>query len=204
MSDKFLKDVYGLDSPQATKAHYQKWASSYDDEVGSNGYATPGRIARALWSQLPEPKTPILDYGCGTGLSGVALNAVGFEIVDGIDPTPQMLEGALAKGVYRNLTSFDITDPNPLQAGAYKVITAIGVIGVGAAPPETLDMLINALPSGGLIAFSYNDHTLEYHSYTVRLSDWLDMGAARLLFREYGPHLPGMDMKSDVYIVEKV
>ena len=29
------------------------------------------------------------------------------------------------------------------------------------------------------------------------------MGAARLLSKEYGDHLPGMDMKSNVYVVEK-
>jgi predicted TPR repeat methyltransferase len=203
MSDDYLKDVYGLDTPEATRDHYQRWASSYDSEVEAHGYATPGRVAEALWSKLPEPQTPILDYGCGTGLSGEALNAVGFQVIDGIDPTPKMLEGAKAKGVYRTLSTFDISDPNPLKAGGYKAIAAIGVISVGAAPPETFDMLMNALPTGGLLAFSFNDHTLEDHTYTCRLNDWLDMGAARLLLREYGPHLPGMDLKSDVYIVEK-
>ncbi len=203
MSDKFLKDTYDLTTPQETRAHYEKWADSYDSEVGEHGYATPGRVAEALWSKMPEAQTPILDYGCGTGLSGVALSKVGFEVIDGLDPTPQMLEGALAKGVYRNLSTFEIEDPDPLQQGAYKAITAIGVIGVGAAPPETFDLLMNALPKGGLLAFSFNDHALADRAYSGRLNDWLDMGSARLLFREYGPHLPGMDLKSDVYVVEK-
>ncbi|WP_377187895.1 class I SAM-dependent DNA methyltransferase [Ruegeria meonggei] len=203
MSDKYLKDTYNLDTPQATRAHYQKWASSYDAEVGAHGYATPGRVAEALWSKLPEPQTPILDYGCGTGLSGEALHAAGFQVIDGIDPTPKMLKGAAAKGVYRTLSTFEITDPSPLEQDAYRAITAIGVIGAGAAPPEVFDLLMHALPKHGLLAFSFNDHTLEDPSYTTRLTDWLDMGAARLLFREYGPHLPGMDLKSDVYIVEK-
>ncbi|WP_282118463.1 class I SAM-dependent DNA methyltransferase [Ruegeria atlantica] len=203
MSDKYLKDAYGLDTPEATRTHYQKWASSYDAEVGSHGYATPGRVAEALWSQMPEPQTPVLDYGCGTGLSGKALHDTGFQVIDGVDPTPKMLEGATAKEVYRNLTTFEITDPEPLEQDAYKAITAIGVIGTGAAPPETFDLLMKALPKGGFLAFSFNDHTLDDPSFTTRLNDWLDMGAARLLFREYGPHLPGMDLKSDVYVVEK-
>ncbi|WP_170424969.1 class I SAM-dependent DNA methyltransferase [Ruegeria arenilitoris] len=203
MSEKYLKDAYGLETPEATRAHYQKWASSYDAEVGSQGYATPARVAEALWSKMPEAQTPVLDYGCGTGLSGKALHDAGFRVIDGIDPTPKMLEGAEAKGVYRSLTTFEITDPNPLQQDAYMAITAIGVIGTGAAPPETFDLLMKALPKGGFLAFSFNDHTLDDPSFTSRLSDWLDMGAARLLFREYGPHLPGMDLKSDVYVVEK-
>ncbi|WP_170330050.1 class I SAM-dependent DNA methyltransferase [Ruegeria arenilitoris] len=203
MSDNNFKDAFNLDTPESTRAHYQKWASSYDAEVGANGYATPGRVAEALWSAMPEPQTPVMDYGCGTGLSGEALRSVGFQVIDGIDPTPQMLEGAEAKGIYRALSTFEITDPNPLKEGAYKVIAAIGVISVGAAPPEVFDLLMRALPRNGLLAFSFNDHTLTDKSYTTRLNDWLDMGAARLLFREYGPHLPGMDLKSEVYVVEK-
>lgn len=203
MSDKFFKDTYGSKSPQDTQAHYQKWAATYEDSVAEQGYATPGRVAKALWSKRPETQTPILDYGCGTGLSGIALRSVGFEVIDGMDPTPNMLEEAKAKNVYRALIGFDISDPEPIEHGAYSTISAIGVIGAGAAPPETLDLLMHALPKDGLLAFSYNDHALADYSYTSRLNDWLDMGAARLLFKEYGPHLPGMNMKSDVYILEK-
>ncbi len=203
MSEKFFKNVYGLGSPQETQDHYKKWAASYDDEVGGQGYVTPKRVAHALWSIRPDADTPILDYGCGTGLSGEALRSAGYRVIDGMDPTPEMLQEAGAKGIYRALTDFEITDPNPLKAGAYQVITAIGVISTGAAPPETFDMLMNALPKNGLLALSFNDLTLSDRNYTARLGDWLDMGHARLLFRENGPHLQGMDMKSDVYVIEK-
>lgn len=203
MDEKYLKNTYDLTSPQETRAHYQKWAASYEEEVAEHGYATPGRVADALWERFPKAQEPILDFGCGTGLSGVALHQVGYRVIDGMDPTPKMLEGAAAKGVYRTLMPFEISDPAPLTVGTYTAITAIGVIGAGAAPPETFDMLMQALPNGGLLAFSFNDHTLEDPAYTGRLNEWLDMGAARLLFREHGPHLPGLDLKSDVYIVEK-
>ena len=203
MSDKFLKDTYNLDSAIETQEHYQKWAASYDDEVGEQGYITPDRVAMALKCCVPDGQIPILDYGCGTGLSGVALYKAGFRVIDGMDPTPCMLEKAADKNVYGNLVSFDISDPEPVRKGSYSVITAIGVIGSGAAPPQTFDLLMNALPSHGYLAFSFNDYALADPAYTTRLSHWLDMGNARILFREYGPHLPGMDIKSNVYIVEK-
>lgn len=203
MTKKYLADTYRLTTAQETRSHYQKWAASYNEEVGEHGYATPARVAEALWATLPEPQTPILDFGCGTGLSGVALHAAGFRVIDGLDPTPKMLEGAAATGVYRTLSGFDITDPDPLTPESYKVMTAIGVIGAGAAPPKTFDLLMDALPKGGYLGFSFNNHTLADPAYTVRLKEWLDVGAARLLFREHGPHLPGLDLKSDVYIIEK-
>ena len=203
MTDKFLDNAYNLETPKETRDLYQDWAATYDEEVAEYGYATPGRVAAALWSVQPDPQTPVLDYGCGTGLSGLALRAAGFKVVDGMDPTPKMLEAAANKDVYRNLIGFEIDDPNPVKQDAYTMITAIGVIGTGAAPPETLDLLMHALPKNGKLAFSFNDHTLADPAFTTRLNDWLDMGAARLLFREHGPHLPRMDLNSDVYVIEK-
>ncbi|WP_372572833.1 class I SAM-dependent DNA methyltransferase [Ruegeria jejuensis] len=203
MPDKFLAKTYGLSSAEETRDHYDKWAASYESEVEENGYVTPGRIADALWSKLPEPQTPILDFGCGTGLSGLALRRAGFEVIDGLDPSPEMLDGARAKSAYRALDLLDVNDPAPVAKGAYKVITAIGVLGTGAAPPATFDVLMNALERGGLLAFSYNDHTLADPHFTGKLNEWLDCGAARLLFREHGPHLPGQNMGADVYVLEK-
>ena len=81
--------------------------------------------------------------------------------------------------------------------------TAQSVVGNTAAPPETLDLLMHALPKGGLLGFSLNDHALADYKFTCRLTDWVDMGAARLLFREHGPHLPGINLNSDVYVLEK-
>ncbi|MCL6281951.1 class I SAM-dependent methyltransferase [Ruegeria sp. 2012CJ41-6] len=203
MSDKFLDKTYGLSTTEETRDHYDQWAASYDAEVGENGYVTPGRVADALWGVLPETQAPILDFGCGTGLSGLALRRAGFEVIDGMDPSPEMLEGARTKSAYRALKLLDVEDRAPIASGSYKAIAAIGVLGTGAAPPETFDLLVHALGRGGLLAFSYNDHTLADRNFTGKLNEWLDCGAARLLFREYGPHLTGMDMGADVYVLEK-
>ena len=50
MSDeKFLPSSYGLETTEATLAHYEAWAGSYDAEIGEeNRYAQPGRCTRAL------------------------------------------------------------------------------------------------------------------------------------------------------------
>ncbi|GGH25601.1 Methyltransferase domain-containing protein [Cribrihabitans marinus] len=203
MTEKFLDDVYNLKSADETRALYDRWATSYDSEVGDNGYVTPGRVAQALWARTPTSDAPVLDYGCGTGLSGLALRLAGFKVIDGMDPSPEMLEGARAKDVYRDLIEIDIHDSHPVPQDAYRIITAIGVIGAGAAPPETLDLLMRALPSQGYLAFSFNDHTLADRGYEMRLNDWLDCGSAHLLSKDYGPHLTGKDMNSNVYVVQK-
>ncbi|WP_425046570.1 class I SAM-dependent DNA methyltransferase [Primorskyibacter sp. S87] len=203
MSKTFLDKAYGLDGAKETRALYDQWASTYEEEVAENGYATPGRVAEALRSCLPDHHAPILDYGCGTGLSGLALRAAGFDTIDGADPSPEMLDGARAKNIYRTLYPIDIESDNPVPTQPYRAIAAIGVIGSGAAPVACFDLLMTALPAKGLLAFSFNDHTLADPTYEAKLNEWLDCGGASLLFQDYGPHLPGLDMKSSVYVVEK-
>ena len=111
----------------------------------------------------------------------------------------EMLAQAKAKDIYRKLTQ--ITADTPLGKD-YRLISAVGVIGSGAAPISVLDMLLRALPVGGKLVFSFNDHALADPVNTGRLNEWLDCGAARLLFKEHGAHLPGKNMKSTVYVIE--
>lgn len=203
MTKKFLDQVYDASTPEETRALYNAWAASYDTEVGDNGYATPGRVAEALFRYSTEPDAPILDFGCGTGLSGLALKLAGFRTIDGMDPSPDMLTGARDKNVYRNLTSFEIAATAPIPQDVYGTITCIGVIGTGAAPASTFDLVMRALPKDGHLGLSLNDHALADAQFEGAMNQWLDCGAARLLFKEYGPHLPGQDLNSNVYIIEK-
>lgn len=203
MNDKFLEKAYGLKTPEATLDHYDQWAASYDAEIAKNGYATPARIAKALAQFQADRTEPVLDFGCGTGLCGLALRQQGFQIVDGMDPSSEMLEQARSKGAYRELEQFDVTNRSLIPKKAYRLITGCGVLGTGAAPPAVFDMILHALPRGGLFCFSYNDHALADLSYTTKLIEWIDVGAARLLFQEHGDHLPGIDLKSTVYVIEK-
>lgn len=202
MGETFLDKAYDRGTSD-TRSLYAAWAATYDQEISENGYATPARTAKALRKFSRDPAAPILDFGCGTGLSGLALRMEGFSTIDGLDVTPQMLELAREKSVYRDLTLSDPDKPLTIATGAYAAITAIGVIGVGAAPITVFDSIMRSLGKGGLFAFSFNDHALAKPEFETKVSEWVDCGAARLLFREYGDHLPKAGIKSNVYVVEK-
>ncbi|MEM9498015.1 MAG: class I SAM-dependent methyltransferase [Pseudomonadota bacterium] len=203
MTEKFLDRAYGTNAPDTVRDFYDDWAASYDAEVAENGYVTPRRVAAALASYV-RADAPLLDYGCGTGLSGLALRAAGFTVVDGLDPSGEMLTIARQKNIYRDLGRVDLDAPAPIPADTYDAIACIGVISTGAAPPDTLHMVMTALRKGGHLGLSFNDHALADPAYEAALCQWLDTGAACLLFKEYGDHLPGQDLKSNVYIVEKM
>ncbi|MEM6941765.1 MAG: methyltransferase domain-containing protein [Pseudomonadota bacterium] len=201
MGETFLDRVYAARTADETREIYDAWAKSYEAEVAKNGYVTPGRCARALADVTDDMDAPVLDFGCGTGLSGLALKLAGFTTIDGVDLSADMLAEADKKDVYRHTQHVSAGDAP--EAGAYTAIAAIGVIGAGAAPIGVLDTLMHALPPAGRLVFSFNDHTLEEPVHEARVSEWTDCGAARLLFRERGDHLPGLGMKSNVYILEK-
>jgi len=197
----FLDKAYSARDAASTRTLYDDWAASYEAEVGENGYATPARCAAALKTHVDDLTAPILDFGCGTGLSGLALRLAGFEVIDGVDLSPEMLDGARAKGVYRHLNMIEANETLP--SGEYNAISAIGVIGAGAAPISVLHTLMRALPTGGKLVFSFNDHALEDPANEGGVAEWTDCGAARLLFKEHGAHLPGIGLNSSVYVLEK-
>lgn len=203
MTRKFLDKVYDYIG-KGVAEFYDDWATSYEQEVTENGYVTPGRCASALARFLKDKDTPILDFGCGTGLSGLALHAEGFTNLHGLDLSSEMLAQAEEKNLYRSLTKVELDAPLPVAKGDYTAIAAIGVIGPGAAPLDTFDTLVGLLNRGGLLTFSYNDHALKDRAYEARLNEYVDTATVRLLFRERGPHLPARNIHSTVYVIEKL
>lgn len=197
----FLDKAYAARDAASTRALYDDWAASYEAEVAANGYATPGRCAEALKACIDDLADPILDFGCGTGLSGLALRLAGFETIDGVDLSAEMLDEARDKNVYRHLDQIEADQPLPCND--YAAMAAIGVIGAGAAPITVLHTLMHALPKAGKLVFSFNDHALEDPLHEAGVAEWTDCGAAILLFKEHGDHLPGIDLKSNVYVLEK-
>ena len=203
MAKSYLNDVYDGGTNDSREL-YASWASTYDNEVQKNGYVTPERVAKALKDIVTNQSEVILDYGCGTGLSGSALQAVGFTNIDGLDVSREMVTLAEKKSIYKKLTVFDPSTKIPVHADQYNIITAIGVIGAGAAPLEVFDNLFSLLPPSGLFAFSFNDHTLSDPNYEEKVNQCLSSGQAIILHKSYGNHLPKANLKSNIYILKKL
>jgi len=204
MDKSFLDTAYSLDGPGGARALYDIWAESYDAEIARNGYATPRRCAEALARFCRADDAAVLDFGCGTGLSGLALCAAGFETIDGVDLSVEMLDRAKTKGCYRSLNVIYEGAAPSIKAGDYAAITAVGVFGPGHAPPDTFDTLINSLQPGGLIVLSLNDESLKDPGFEAWIHAHVEIGKARLLHREHGDHLPVVNVGSVVYVIEKL
>jgi SAM-dependent methyltransferase len=200
----FLDNIYTTDGGESMRRYYDDWADSYDTDLRENEYRTPDRCAQALAGHLEDKTAPILDFACGTGISGVALKAAGFGTIDGTDISDGMLEKARDKGAYRDL--FRVDPDAGLDTGdhEYRAIVAVGAIGAGAAPVENIDAAIASLPSGGIFVVSLNDHTLEDPQFEGRLTKAISEGRVEKLIAEDGPHLPGIGLGARVWAVRRL
>jgi SAM-dependent methyltransferase len=86
---------------------YGEWSHTYEQIVQDEmDLRLLNQIERVDWSASKE----IIDLACGTGRIGVWLRQRTSATIDGVDITPEMLEKAHAKNVYRNLYHASITD----------------------------------------------------------------------------------------------
>jgi len=190
-SDGLLGTAYDLETGDQTLDHYQRWAETYDQEVGvDNGYAQPARCAAAL-AGVADPCGHVLDVGCGTGLSGVALRDVGFTRLDGCDFSPPMLERAAEAGVYRQLFEADLNAGLDIDGDAYDHAVAVGVFSFGHIRPDALREVLRVVRPGGAVVVGVNDHFWEVGELAAELDAIEADGLASVASREHGEHLPG-------------
>lgn len=145
--------------PAKLAAYYADWAQSYDADVGDDQYGLPAsvlhtiRAAAAEVPRLADPDLAILDAGCGTGRIAMVLAAAGYVTIDGVDLSPEMVELAAGRGIYRTLESgIDLSVEPPArwrQQGELVVVG--GVFTVGHIPPESLYQVAKLVRPGGVL-----------------------------------------------------
>jgi len=199
----FLDNIYSVDGGEEMRRYYDDWAKSYDADLVDNDYRTPARCAEALGRHLGDKSAPLLDFACGTGMSGLALKQAGFSHIDGTDISQGMLDVAREKNAYRDLRVCDPDTPFDERAKGYAAIVAVGAIGAGAAPVTALDGALAALDTGGLLVVSLNDHTLEDPAFEGKLRDAEKAGSVTILEDAHGPHLPAIGLGAKVYVVRR-
>ncbi len=147
MTDYELDSAYEINGPDQARDLYGKWAKTYDESFGEGwGYIAPREIARVYLAETGS-NAPILDIGAGTGL--VAEHLAG-EIVDGIDITPEMLEIANAKEIYRTLIEGDLLQPLEMPDDEYGGVISCGTFTHGHVGPGCLPELFRTTRPGAL------------------------------------------------------
>lgn len=194
-SGEHFADAYDLKNSDETKAFYAKWANSYDQEIGNDkGYRQPKRCVDALLKHNIGKDVSIIDIGCGTGLSGVALHYAGYTNIDGCDLSDEMLDKARGKSVYKHLFETNLNRP-PIDARdeSYDVATCVGVFSFGHVEPAAIDEILRILKPCGILVIGLNDHFYDEGSFPAKLEALVTARKLQILSREHGLHLENVE-----------
>ncbi len=190
MSRDKLSDNEAIDAalrldgdPERVNAYYEDCARSYNRDVESAGYSGPTISARLLRRHRPDTGIEILDAGCGTGLAGLALRALGYRCADGFDLSASMAAEARAAGCYREVRGdIDIMQASQAYAGVtYDALLAVGVFTLGHVPPGALLELLSLTSGNGVLVLSTRTHYYDATGFQQLIDDLLGAGRIELL-----------------------
>jgi len=205
MAQEHFDRAYTVTTNDETKGLYDDWATTYDADLIGGGYAQPARVAEALTRLEVAHDAPILDIGCGTGLSGVALAAAGFTTVDGCDYSTGMLEVAAKTGAYRRLFEADLHKP-PIDAetASYDAASVVGVFGFAHVQPDALDEMLRPLRAGAQLVIGVNGSYYDSGSLSEKLDVLERQGVIGDVSAELGEHIPGRGVPGWVLTTTKI
>ncbi|WP_395154532.1 class I SAM-dependent DNA methyltransferase [Ilumatobacter sp.] len=181
VSDASPADVVGV---------YDGWVSTYDTDVLSWGYEVPGRLASVI-AAAGATNGDVLDAGCGTGLVGLALDAVGVASVIGADFSPESIDAARQRDVYRELHVIDLSQPLPFTSQRFLAVVCGGVFSYLADPEAVLREFLRIVRRGGPIVFTQRVNLWESRQMDAVLQRLADEGRCTVDVSPPRPYLPG-------------
>ncbi|WP_187968740.1 class I SAM-dependent DNA methyltransferase [Aquibium microcysteis] len=152
-----LDRVYAATTPDELADAYAAWAADYDRDTAASGYCLPFLIPAWLARHLPAGAGPVLDAGCGTGLTGPCLRALGYDTVEGLDMSPDMLAVARGRGAYGVLKKGMLGETLPWPDDHFAAFVSAGVFTAGHAPAAGLRELVRITRPGGFAVFTVRD-----------------------------------------------
>jgi len=116
-------------TPAYIRTLFDQYAPRFDQDLtGSLAYRAPDAVAAALdRAGLAANASDILDLGCGTGLSGLALRRFARRL-EGIDLSPGMIAQARARAIYDALSVADATDFLVAAGRAWDAVAAVDML----------------------------------------------------------------------------
>lgn len=206
-ADKTALDmVYAAATEAELTAAYAAWANGYDTETAALGYCLPFVIVAWVARHVPRGDGPLLDAGCGTGLSGPYLQALGYDEIEGLDLSDEMLELARARGGYRALAQAALGGALPWADGHFAAVFSTGVFTAGHAPASSLDELVRITLPGGFVIFTVRDVVLETGGFQDKFAELAATGRWQAVeespaFRAFAVAEPDVLVKAYIFRV---
>ncbi len=133
---------------------FDQFAPRFDAELtGRLAYRTPEALAALLHQAGVPGGLRVLDLGCGTGLSGLALAPFAARL-EGLDLSPRMLAEAARRNLYAALHQAELVEWLPGRPAGFDLIAAADVLNYLGDLAPALAAMHGALAPGGWLGFS--------------------------------------------------
>ncbi len=174
-ANQWLEWICSSENLDELQENYNGWADTYETDI--SGVWKPVPIAAALMvaKYLEDKDNPILDVGAGTGLVGVALAAMGFKNIIGMDISPMMLAKAAEKAVYSSLICCSIGDEKFRDLDQANAVIATGVFAHSHAGSAELKLLEEIIKPGGILVFTARESFLSQLQESIEHLPWTEM-----------------------------
>jgi len=199
-----LRRAYTVKNADDIRNLYRDWAATYDEDLTGKDlqYVAPREAVNVFVRHLEDRSAQILDVGCGTGLSGQALVDAGFDQIDGIDLSPDMLEQARAKGVYGSLFEADLIAGLNFADDTYDAAISVGTFTHGHVGPGGLDEAIRVVKPGGTVCVTINEGVFEKMEYREKINRLESEGTCRVQELVPADYLLAEDIRSMILALE--
>ena len=172
--DSRLSRVYA--AIEDKEQYYDKWAKTYEHDLVHDLDYVAHQDASDVFQQWVTDKTlRIVDVACGTGLVGECLQKFGYEHVDGVDFSNEMLRISRKRNVYRTLWQHDFTQPADLE-NPYDALICVGLFSFDKPKISHLHLVVNCVKPGAFCII------------TVNGAAWTQLNLAPAVHREAAQH----------------
>ena len=167
---KLWEATYEAKTSSALADAYSKWAGLYDrDTLEVMGYVGPQTAAAMLDGYLDSKACRVLDAGCGTGLVGDFLSRMGYENIDAMDYSGDMLDEAKKKAIYKRLFQEDMNKSLDIPDNAYDATICVGTFTYAHVGPDAFEELLRITRPGGYICFTIRDGAYQEYNYREKM-----------------------------------
>ncbi len=130
--------------------HFDEFAATFDDVLGSLQYRGPELVEQALRRVDPTPKAQhrTADLGCGTGRCGPLVRPWA-RTLEGVDLSQKMLDQARKLGAYDRLVHEEVTAYLQHRAGALDLVVCADTLPYIGDVGPLFAALARALAPGG-------------------------------------------------------
>jgi predicted TPR repeat methyltransferase len=152
LEDTIWGSSYG--SVSAVRAAFDRFGPEYHHAILASG--APAGAAHALRPHL-HPNAQGIDFGCGSGVLGIALREAGLkQPLDGVDLSPGMLDLARETRGYRHLLRGNLLTPEecPAVAKPYDFAITMGLMGDYVPFYIALPHIVSNLRRGAFLGYA--------------------------------------------------